>query len=205
MTRILALISLLGLAAVLLAAFDRVPGAAPGAADAPAGFDFAAPLPDASVYHLGAAWATDGGDTLALADLRGRPVALAMVYSECGTACPLLVHDLKRLGRRAGDVGLRYVLVSLAPERDTPERFARFRAAHALGDDWTLLRGDPADVQTLAAVLGVRYRADQDGTIAHSNLITLLTPGGEIAAQQEGLGTDPAPAVAALQTTLTHP
>ncbi|HIG75239.1 MAG TPA: SCO family protein [Bacteroidetes bacterium] len=163
--------------------------------------DLDAPLSDASVYQVDVAWGTDGGETVTLADLRGAPVALAMVYADCGTACPMIVHDMKQIGE-AADVPLRYVLVTLDPARDTPEHLQSFRAMHQLGDDWTMLRGSDDDVRTLAAVLGVRYRFDADGTIAHSNLITLLDAGGDVVAQQEGLGTDPAPAVAALHTAL---
>ena len=173
----------------------------PNAPDVSA-FDADAPLSDASIYQHAAAWETDGGARATLADLRGRPVALAMVYADCGTACPMIVHDMKELGKAASggarEASLRYVLVTLDPERDTAEHLRNFRGMHQLGDDWTLLRGSADDVQTLAALLGVRYRPDVDGTIAHSNLITLLDAGGEIVAQQEGLGTDPAPAVAAL-------
>lgn len=184
------------LAALALSACAPASGSTPVASVAPD-----APLSDASVYHVDATWETDAGGDLTLADLRGRPVALAMVYADCGTACPIIVRDMQQIGAAAADVPLRYVLVSLDPERDTPEHLRAFRAAHGLGDDWTLLRGADVDVQTLAAVLGVRYRADADGTIAHSNLITLLDAGGDVVAQQEGLGTDPAPAVAALLTT----
>ena len=149
-------------------------------------------------------WETDAETTATLADLRGQPVALAMVYADCGTACPMIVHDMKQIGKAAGEVPLRYVLVTLDPERDTPEHLRNFRGMHQLGDDWTMLRGSDDAIQTLAALLGVRYRPDVDGSIAHSNLITLLDAGGEIVAQQEGLETDPAPAVAALHEALTN-
>jgi protein SCO1/2 len=172
--------------------------AALAACSAPAA-DLDAPLSETSVYQVDAGWGTDAGETVTLADLRGGPVALAMVYADCGTACPMIVHDMKQIGEAAG-VPLRYVLVTLDPARDTPEHLRSFRAMHGLGDDWTMLRGSDDDVRTLAAVLGVRYRFDADGTIAHSNLITLLDAGGDVVAQQEGLGTDPAPAVAAFHT-----
>lgn len=159
------------------------------------------PLEDASIYLLENEWETDGGDAVTLASLRGGPVAIAMVYASCGTACPTIVRDMQIIGTKA-DLPMRYVLVTIDPERDTPEKLRDFRAMHKLGDDWTMLRGTPDDVQALAAVLGVRYRPDPDGTIAHSNLITLLDGEGTIAARQEGLGTDPAAAVASLKTLL---
>ena len=171
---------------------------------APTAFDLDAPLSETSIYQHDAVWQTDAEDSLTLADFRGQPVAIAMVYADCGTACPLIVQDMKRIGKAAGDVDLRYVLVSLDPERDTPERMQAFRHMHAIGDGWTFLRGSDDDVQTLAAILGVRFRPDSDGSIAHSNIISLLDAGGDIVVQQEGLGLDPAPAVAALQASLTR-
>lgn len=194
MTRFLSILTLLAGTAALLAACD------PG----PSTFDLDAPLSDASIYQHDVRWATDAEDSLTLAELRGRPVALAMVYADCGTACPMIVHDMKQIGQAADGLPLRYVLVTLDPERDTPEHLRNFRAMHKLGDDWAMLRGSDDDIQTLAALLGVRYRPDPNGTIAHSNIITLLDADGEIVVQQEGLGTDPAPAVAALTETITR-
>lgn len=200
MTRALLLVPLLGLAAC--AGQSAPPQAGDAAPAEVATFDFTAPISDASLYQFDASWTTDTGETVTLADLRGRPVAIAMVYGHCGTACPLIVQDMKTLGGQAGGTGLQYVLVTLDPERDTPERLHALRQMYGLGDDWTLLHGTPDDVQTLAALLSVRYRPEADGSIAHSNLITLLDAGGEPVARQEGLGSDPESAVAALQTAL---
>jgi protein SCO1/2 len=199
MPRLLTLTLLAGLS-VLLAACASEP--------APPAFDYDAPLSDASIYQHDAVWETDAETTTTLADLRGTPVALALVYADCGTACPMIVHDMKQIGKTvaetAGDVPLRYVLVTLDPARDTPEHLRNFRGMHQLGDDWTMLRGSDDAIQTLAALLGVRYRPDVDGSIAHSNIITLLDAGGEVVVQQEGLGTDPASTVAALHTAITQ-
>lgn len=188
MTRLLPLL-LLALAAC----------ATPPGADDAVPYDPTAPLPEASLYGVASAWRSDAGEPAALADFRGRPVLVAMVYAQCGTACPFIVRDMRRIGEAAGVPGLQYVLVSLDPERDSPEQLRAFRASHDLGDEWTLLRGEADDVQTLAALLGVRYRPDPDGTIAHTNRITLLDADGAIVVRQDGLGTDPGPAADALR------
>ncbi len=56
--------------------------------------------------------------------LRGHPVLIAMFNATCPDACPLLIADLQRIegelpSRIKAD--LRIVLVSLDPERDTPD------------------------------------------------------------------------------------
>jgi protein SCO1 len=161
------------------------------------------PLPDVSLYHLDAEWTTHDEATVKLADFRGRPVVVTLVYAHCAYACPRLVHDVKRVASDLGARGdVRYVLVSLDPERDTPEQLRSLKEGFGLDDRWTLLRGDPRDVRRLAALLGVQYRTEPDGEVSHSNLITVLDRDGVLARQQEGLGADPSDTVATLKDLL---
>ena len=51
-------------------------------------------------------------------------------------------------------------------------------------------------MRELAAVLGVQYRRISEIDFAHSNIITVLGPSGEIRHQQQGLGTAPDDTVA---------
>jgi protein SCO1/2 len=165
----------------------------------------AGPLPDESIYQVDAGWTAHDGRSLRLADLRGEPVLMALVFTNCASACPLVVEDMKALAHQMPeDVrdDVQFVLVSLDPARDTLEAMRHFADAHHLSDAWTLLRGTPDDVQMLAALLNVRYRPTADGQVAHSNLIHVLDPDGRLVTQQEGLGTDPAAAVAALEQAL---
>jgi protein SCO1/2 len=84
-----------------------------------------------------------------------------------------------------------FTLVSFDPKRDTPEALAEYRKVRNLAaEHWTLLRGEPDDVQELAALLGVRYKQDARGQFAHSNVITVLNADGEIVGQQVGLSQD---------------
>src|SRR6478672_1957347 len=136
------------LVALLVAACARTERPAPARDRAPAG--------GFSVYDLRATWHDQRGAPRTLASLRGRPQAIALVYTHCQATCPLIVGQLKRL-EAATTLGL--VLVSLDPERDTADRLAAFAAEHELdAARWTLLRGSDDDVRELAAVLGVRYR-----------------------------------------------
>ena len=53
---------------------------------------------------------------------------------------------------------------------------------------WTLLAGDDDAVRELAATLDVRYQAQPDGELAHTNAITVLDREGHVAWRQSGLG-----------------
>lgn len=147
-------------------------------------------LPERSLYHLASKWTNDASEPLMLQSLRGKPQLVTMFFASCEFACPILVLDLKRI-EAALPANLRtnigFVLISFDAERDTPQALSRFRSQHSLPPNWRLLRGEPDDVQELAALLGVKYKRDQKGQFAHSNLITLLDADGEVAARQVGL------------------
>lgn len=165
-----------------------------------------ASLSDESLYLLDSHWSDQTGASIKLASLQGEPVVLAMVFTHCGSACPMIVHDMKKIAARlpeAAEANVRFVLVSLDPERDTPEVLAHFARAHNLDPaHWLLLNGQSADVRTLAATLGVRYREETSGQILHSNIITILNEKGEVVHQQEGLGSDPTETVERMQDLL---
>lgn len=175
--------------------------AAPVAASAPG-----APASDVVVYDLASTWRDQRGAELRLPALAGKVRVVAMVYTSCAATCPLIVGDLKRIeaslpAERRDDVG--FVLVSLDPERDTPERMAEWAARTRLdGARWTLLNGGADDVRELAAVLGVRYQPQADGELAHTNAITVLDAVGAIAHQQVGLGAAAAGTVDAVRALL---
>mgnify|MGYP001548317861 CR=1 FL=1 len=53
------------------------------------------------------------------------------------------------------------------------------------------------DARTLAAVLGIRYRAVAGGQFFHTSSIVALDPDGRVITRMDGLG-DPTPLVTAL-------
>lgn len=147
-----------------------------------------------SLYNLTSEWLRQDSSVIQLADLGGRPQVMAMIYTSCRLACPRIISDMRHieflLGEGADRVG--FVLVSIDPDHDTPAHLDTF--AKESGFDtarWTMLHGRSEDVLELAAVLGVSFKKTTPMDFAHSNIITLLDPGGEITYQQVGLGTDP--------------
>ncbi|AOS43323.1 SCO1/SenC [Lacunisphaera limnophila] len=144
----------------------------------------------ASLYQLDATFTDDRGQPFALGALRGRPVVLTMFFASCGYACPLLLTDMQAI-RAKLPAAIRdraaFVLVSFDTVRDTPAALALYRGQRQLDASWTLLHGDDGAVRELAALLGVKYRQEADGMFAHSNLITILNPAGEVVHQRTGL------------------
>lgn len=161
------------------------------------------PLTDGSIYQLESKWTSDVGREIRLGVLRGKPQVLVMFFARCEFACPILLHDLKKIEAALPEelrdqVG--FTLVTFDVQNDTVEALHKFREAQALSPKrWTLLRGRPDDVRELAALLGINYRQDARGQFAHSNLITILDREGEIVQQVKGLNNSPDEAVKVLR------
>jgi protein SCO1 len=171
--------------------------------------DASTPLSDKSLYQLDSVWTSDVGTKTKLAVLKGRPQVLAMFFSHCEYACPILVHDMKRIEAALPETlkgQVDFVLVSFDTERDTPDALKAYRAKERLPPkNWSLFTGAPDDVRELAALLGVNYQKDAKGQFAHSNLITVLNAEGEIAYQLKGLNQRVEEVVAVLEKEAIKP
>jgi protein SCO1/2 len=151
-----------------------------------------APLPGGSLYHLDTGWTDHRGQAFDLADLRGAPVLVTMIYANCETACPVLVRDVQRaFASLPPEVQqeVHVLVVSFDPERDAPERLARYVEESDLEHpSWRFAVGGSHGTRALAALLGVRYRPTGNGMFSHTNLIAVLDAGGTVVHRAEGLG-----------------
>ncbi|HMO04781.1 MAG TPA: SCO family protein [Kiritimatiellia bacterium] len=154
-----------------------------------------------SLFDLDATWRNQRDEAVTWAGLAGRPMILCMFFSHCGYACPRITADMQAIAEQLGTetaCRVHFVMASFDAERDTPAMLATFAESKGIDAAWHLLHGDEATVRELAAALGIRYRREPDGNIAHSNLIILLDAGGQVAYRHEGLGGDLDPLVAAV-------
>lgn len=152
-------------------------------------------LPDRSLYHVSSRWTDQHGAERPLASLAGRVRIISMIYTDCFHTCPLIVAEMKRIEAELAPASLErvgFVLVSLDPERDTPERLRRFAEALDLEEGrWTLLAGGESETRELAALLDTQYRRISPTEITHANVITILDPAGEIVERVSGLDSAP--------------
>lgn len=165
-----------------------------------------AALPGDSVYHLDVPLTDQNGKALRFPGSRGKPVVASMFYSSCQFVCPLIIDTLKKTERAlpgSGRAGFEVLLVSIDPDRDTPEALARVAAKHHVVDPrWHLARAEKNDVRRIAAVLGVQYKPLDDGEFSHSSALILLDAQGRIVARSEKLGEADPEFVAALSRTV---
>ena len=145
-----------------------------------------------SIYNVSSTWQNRHGKTVRLDDLRGKTQVVAMLYTHCEYACPRIIADMRRIRDELSEEALRstnFTIVSIDPERDTPEQLRAFASENDLSEEhWTLLHGSSGEILELAALLGIKYKRISDSDFAHSNTLTVLNAQGEIAHQQKKLG-----------------
>lgn len=141
-----------------------------------------------SVYQLESKWKTEDGKNVTLSNLKGKKQIMAMVFTNCAYACPLIVNDMKKIESQINRDDINFLLISIDPKRDTPEALMQFAKNNKLDlKRWRLLTGDEGGISELAAVLGFKYKKENDGSFSHSNIINVLNERGEIIYQHSGL------------------
>ena len=119
------------------------------------------------------------------ARLRGRWSLLFFGYANCPDICPVTMSVLGNAARQleaAGEDGFQGILVSVDPERDTPEALAAYVAAFR--DDFVGVTGDVAAVRAFAASLHAGF-AKAEATdsalgylVDHSSQLAVIQPDG---------------------------
>jgi protein SCO1 len=154
-------------------------------------------IPADSIYRLDAPFSDQDGVTFRLEHKRGRPLLVAMFYTSCRFVCPLIVDSAKGVEHAlepAERERLGILLVSLDPARDDSAALKRVFDKRKLdGARWTLARTAENHVRSLAALLGVRYRALADGEFNHTSALVLLDAQGRRLADSTALGAVPDP------------
>lgn len=144
-----------------------------------------------SIYNVSSTWRNRDNREMPLSDLRGEVQVVAMVYTHCEFACPRILADMQRVRQGLSDhaqANTNFVIISIDPERDTPERLSNFADENDLNNEhWTLLNGSQGDILEIAALLGVRYKRISETDFTHSNMITVLNSEGEIIHQRKQL------------------
>ena len=128
------------------------------------------------------------GGVLRNADLQGRWSFFFFGYTNCPDACPttlgILSHVQQEL-RSRGQEPPRVVLVSLDPQRDTPEVLERYTRAFAVDTADAVIgtSGTPEQLRALQAFFGVRTERRPGADPAHYSFdhttnFFLVTPDG---------------------------
>ena len=158
------------------------------------GVEEAKTISDLSIYNLPSKWTTQHNEEIELKSLQGEVLVMVMIYTSCQAACPRLVADMRNIDAQIPEENkdhLKFILVSIDPKTDTPERLKAFSIENKMeSEQWLFLRGDEESTREFAAVLAVNYKRISPIDFTHSNIISVFNQKGELEHQQEGLGVD---------------
>lgn len=150
-------------------------------------------LPSDSLYHLTSTWTDQEDKVIHLNELAGKPRIVAMVYTRCKTACPLLIQDIRvitsRLPKELANK-LHIDLFSFDSDSENYKSLQNLTSKYKLDHNWTAYSGPKSSVAELAAALGIQYKRLPSGDYIHSNVVFFINENGEVVAKHEGLGRD---------------
>jgi len=135
-------------------------------------------------YFPNVSLTTQDGTTVRLYDdlLKGKSVAINVMYTSCKDECPLetarLVQLQRLLGERMGK-DIFFYSITIDPKRDTPEVLKAYAQKYGVGPGWLFLTGKEEDIKLATKKLGlsrVRDSASKDGHGA--SLMVGNEPGG---------------------------
>lgn len=148
-------------------------------------------LPEMSIYHLPGVWTDQDSNNFELEELRGKVLVMVMIYTSCKAACPRLIADMRNIEEQVPDEygdDVRYIMVSIDPETDSPSRMKSFAEENQMTDDrWMFIRSTLENTREFASVLAVNYKKISPIDFSHSNIISVFDREGEMVFQQEGL------------------
>jgi protein SCO1/2 len=115
--------------------------------------------------------------------LKGKIVAINLIYTSCQYACPLETARMAQVQKRLGDRMGRDVFfysISIDPEHDTPPVLKAYAEQFNAGPGWLFLTGNKADVDVISKKLGLYSRPDPANLDGH---MPYLLVGNEVTGQ----------------------
>lgn len=121
------------------------------------------------------------GNSITLAQFKGKPVVLTFLYTHCPDVCPLTAEKLhatmQSLGQNAQQVAV--LAVSMDPKGDTAAAAQNFSNVHKMGDYWHFLLGARDELAPVWASYSVDAQAaTSSGTVSHSSAIYVIDKQG---------------------------
>lgn len=116
---------------------------------------------------------TQDGTTVHLYDdlLKGKSVAINVIYTSCKDECPLetarLVQLQRLLGERMGK-DIFFYSITIDPKRDKPEVLKAYAEKYGVGPGWLFLTGKEEDIKLAIKKLGLSRRSDSASKDGHS-------------------------------------
>ena len=130
------------------------------------------------------------GKNVPLAELRGKPVLISLIYTGCANTCPVIIENLYQaidVAQEAlGQDSFNTITIGFDTRHDTPERMRSFARTHGVNlPNWVFLSGDQATVQKLADANGFTIIPSAGG-FDHTAQVSVVDASGHIYQQIRG-------------------
>jgi len=131
------------------------------------------------------------GQRVSLADLRGRPLVISMIYSSCADVCPVITSTLESVDGIArdalGDDAYTIVTIGFDVSADNPVRMQSFARKYGVpvSDHWMFLSGDLLSVAGLSEDIGFQFFESPKG-FDHLTQTTIVDAEGKVYRQIYG-------------------
>jgi protein SCO1/2 len=134
-------------------------------------------------------------DVVPLAEFRGEPLVVNLVYTSCVHTCPVIVQTLHRAVEVAQDAlgadGFSVVTVGFDSDDDTPARMRAYAKGQGVDlPGWRFLSADHETIERLTADLGFIYFPSPRG-FDHLAQTTVLDAEGRVFRQIYGSNFEP--------------
>ncbi|MFK8329833.1 SCO family protein [Pseudomonas sp. BJa5] len=109
--------------------------------------------------------------------IKDKVVAINFIFTGCSDSCPVETARLRQVQKILGDrVGKDIFLysISIDPYNDTPATLKRYAEKFGIGPGWTLLTGEPDDIEKLRRSLGLYIEGLENGRSKDHNLSLII-------------------------------
>lgn len=125
------------------------------------------------------------GQVFKLSDQRGKVVVLFFGYTHCPDICPTTLTEYQKIHAGLKELAnrVRFVFITVDPERDTPERLAEY--IRYFDPDFIGLTGDRTTLETVWKSYGVYQQKQDVGSAAgylvdHSTRLYVVNQQGDL-------------------------
>ena len=108
--------------------------------------------------------------------IKGRIVAINLIYTTCKYACPLETARLAQVARVLGDRMGRDVFfysITIDPDHDTPDVLKEYAAKYQAGPGWTFLTGKADDIEAISRKLGLYSEPNPSNPDGHTPMLII--------------------------------
>ncbi len=132
----------------------------------------------------------DKGHALSLADLRGKPLVLSLIYTSCYQICPMTTRHLAKVVDKAraalGEDSFNVAVLGFDAYNDSPQAMIHFARKQGIDNrGWRLLSASPDTIQALSKELGFKFYSSPNG-FDHITQATVIDAEGRVYRQVYG-------------------